>query len=181
MVESTMLEFLIFFIDKVYMKSYICNFCSYETTDPSNWRKHNMSKKHLKKEQQSKDKQKDVSSIIHTVATLYPTKEEIKSYTCDYCNFSTSHRPNLYKHQNRCSNRKHEQEKEKMEKEMLIKENDSLRRINDILRDSLINGGNNVSTNGNAITEALYKKMKDNPPLGELDCDDFFDKHIHRI
>ena len=49
-----------------------------------------------------------------------------------------------------------------------------------MLRDSLINGGNNSSTNGNSITEALYGKMKNNPPLMELDYDDFLSKHIHK-
>ena len=69
---------------------------------------------------------------------------------------------------------------EEKDKELLTQENTHLKQVIEMLRDSLINGGNNSSTNGNSITEALYKKMKDNPPLTELDYDDFLSKHIHK-
>jgi len=155
------------------MKRHICNFCSYETTDSSNWRKHNMSKKHIKKAQQLTNPKIGVSKIIHTVSTLYPSEGKPKSYTCDYCKFTTSHRPNFYKHRNRCSERKLNNELDKKNNELLTQENTHLKQVIEMLRESLINGGNITSTNGNSITEVLYSKMKDNPALA-IDYDDFY-------
>jgi len=159
---------------------YSCEICKYSTDNGGNWYKHNHSKKHIEKFKLLSKYKIGVSKIIHNVSTMYPDDEELKSYTCDYCDFTTSHRPNLYKHRNRCSSRKLKEKDNKRDIELKDLTIQHQQQIIEMLRDSLINGGNNSSTNGNSITEALYKKMKDNPPLTELDYDDFLSKHIHK-
>jgi len=138
------------------MKEYYCKSCSYKTQDPSNWRKHKSSKKHIEKVDLVTTTKNGVSKIIQFDSNMTPKIEELKSYSCDYCKFITSYHGNLYKHIKRCLSKKLEEKN----KELLIQENENLKKINDILRESLVNKTGSTSVNGNSVTEALYSKMK---------------------
>jgi len=155
---------------------YSCNDCSYSTDNKSNWNKHLKSNKHFLKEYEKTNLKSNISLDNNKITIKYHSEEKLKSYICKYCDFSTSYRPSLYRHQNNCYKDKLDKKDNEI-KDLTI---DHLKQVIEMLRDSLINGGNNSSTNGNSITEALYGKMKNNPPLMELDYDDFLSKHIHK-
>lgn len=121
---------------------YTCSYCNYSTDDFGNWSRHQKSKRHIKKSDES-------NKLTCTDSKLTPTrllddsdmtpkkdilnlglKNQIKKYNCNYCGKNYSKSSNLSRHLKFCISKKHsllenQFEIYKKEKDIEIKEKDT--------------------------------------------------------
>ena len=174
------------------MKEYLCKICNYKTTDRSNWAKHKKSSKHLEKVHILPHKFSQLAEVSHSLANRLPVNNN-KSNTgdtirhlCTFCNMDFAHKSSLSKHKKRCADKKmQEKDKEienklkKKEFEMIYQENSLIKqRMSDMERMILtlqetMHEAVKTRSEGVSLMGTLIGPLKNNPPLKQIDQEDF--------
>lgn len=120
------------------MSKYRCTLCSYSTNDSGNFCKHNQTKRHLKRVEDSETEDNDM------------IKKTGKAYLCTYCGFKTAHSSSYTKHTRRCLDKK-------------IKDNDLITRLKEAEeRAKLLEEKSEIETRERKNIEKLYKDQMEN-------------------
>ena len=150
---------------------YQCEPCDYSSNDKSNFLKHNISKKHIKK-----------TTKIPCSPKLAETREKcsknvIDIFSCNFCNFKCSRMSNLTRHKNICADAIIENKNKEFSIiiENKNKEIDNLKKALDVMtkdKDALFKLTTDIQTTNNTSVSALnyvIQNHKKAPPLQQLD------------
>ncbi len=117
-----------------------CECCDYTASQKSNWDRHILTKKHIKKASPSVTK-----SVTKT------SKKRVKSYFCEHCGVEYKSRNGLWRHKKKCEYI-NEPDEEESEEEEEASSNDFVKipkEVWDVVGPLIKNGTNNTTNNNN--------------------------------
>mgnify|MGYP000672196825 FL=1 len=161
------------------MNNYICEICNYKTTDSGNFCKHKKSKKHKQNVLLASN---GLAGVSHSLANRLPVKQPKRrpdKHICNLCNMEFAHKSSLSKHKHRCADKKLIDKDIENKNKLIFQENKFLKeKVTDFekmvktLMDTM-NETVKSKEDITSLTSALYGPLKKNPPLKQIDHDDF--------
>ena len=86
--------------------NYYCSICKYKTSIHSNYKKHLLTKKHLKNGEKSiKNGEKNIENGEKSISDITIENQNNKSYYCDHCNKFFNRNDHLKRHLSTCKNK----------------------------------------------------------------------------
>ena len=145
---------------------YICNICNYETSDKSNFIKHNNTKKHVHNAQ-----------IVNTNKITEISEHKSEQFLCNKCDKTFTTKTSMYRHKREyCEYNKNESSEDKS----ILKETiDKLEKQNQTLMDIVQSQSKSVENNSETIKKSMNvlsfvtKQYPNAPPIEELEYDKF--------
>ena len=169
-----------------------CHICNYKTTENYNYARHMDSKRHKQNVELLTNSKKELAGVSQSLANRLPLLND-KSYTgetnrylCTFCKMDFAHKSSLSKHKKRCADKKmQEKDKEIEDKlknkdfEMIYQENSLIKqRMSDMERMILtlqetMHEAVRTKSEGVSLMGTLIGPLKNNPPLKQIDQEDF--------
>ena len=168
----------------------ICEICNYKTMENYNYERHLNSTKHKKNVYLSKYTKIELSRNIHELSRNIQANIELKDIRpkCDFCGMTFTYKSGLSKHKNKCVSKQLIITKLEAENKLKDKDLEMVHQENSLIKQRMLDMEKiiltlqetmhetiNVRSKSNITTlaSALFGPLKNNPPLKQIDHNEF--------